>query len=254
MFVNANNIAELIWYLFFLWCLWLYIPPWPEWPLWVGSWKTHDVILTVYSLDCIRTPWLCTAPLTVYCPLDCRVTSCLWPILWPVWVGSGNPHDVILTVKWLHSIYLTTARRGTLPRTWWGYRSVCHSTSNYKFNSNKIPFLKTINKMKLQFAGKMNCVIFRWYWISPLCLVHLSVNMSLYKPVIRNKCLNINYWTVLVIITSIRFNKFFWKTTCIILLYFLYNRFPHMGRLGHCCCHSPVYQAIPFKSKTLLRM
>ena len=108
MFVNANNIAELIWYLFFLWCLWLYIPPWPEWPLWVGSWKTHDVILTVYSLDCIRTPWLCTTPLTVYCPLDCRVTSCLWPILWPVWVGSGNPHDVILTVKWLHSNYLTT--------------------------------------------------------------------------------------------------------------------------------------------------
>ena len=25
----------------------------------------------------------------------------------------------------------------------------CHSTSNYKFNRNQIPFLKTINKMKL---------------------------------------------------------------------------------------------------------
>ena len=64
-------------------------------------------------LDCILS-WLYTHPLTVYypldcvLPLDCRVTSCLWPILWPVWVGSGNPHDVILTVKWLHSNYLTT--------------------------------------------------------------------------------------------------------------------------------------------------
>ena len=52
-------------------------------------------------------------------------------------------------IKFTRINHCHCARRGTLPRTWWGYRSVCHSTSNYKFNRNKIPFLKTINKMKL---------------------------------------------------------------------------------------------------------
>ena len=59
--------------------------------------------LTVQSpLDCVLPLWLCTAPLTVESPLW------LWPHIWPMWVGIGNPHDVILTVLWLHSIYLTT--------------------------------------------------------------------------------------------------------------------------------------------------
>lgn len=61
------------------------------------------------ALDCKVTPDCKEHPDCIVIH-DCRVTPGLWPQLWPVWVGPGNPHDVFLTLKWLHSIYPTTTK------------------------------------------------------------------------------------------------------------------------------------------------
>jgi hypothetical protein len=69
MFVNANNIAELIYGLYFFFFFFF------------GG-----------VIDCGLTLWLWTHPLTVDSPLDCGLT------LWPHMTFMGKTHDVILTV------------------------------------------------------------------------------------------------------------------------------------------------------------